>query len=129
MKRNEISVEIDCPVHKVFEFTINPVNTPRWIYSIVKEETSQWPIKIGTVYRNVDKSGNWNEYKVTKLKLNSVFELTQNDNNYFVKYSYIPVSEHKSRLTYTEWVKTGELNNPFTQETLNKLKSVIETKN
>jgi hypothetical protein len=128
MKRNELTVEIDCPVQEVFEFTINPANTPKWIIGIVKEETSQWPIRIGTVYKNVDNLGNWNEYKVTKLKVNSFFELMQKDGNYFVRYVYTPLSESKTHLKYIEWVKQGEISNPFTQEILNKLKFVIEAK-
>jgi hypothetical protein len=127
MKRNEHTVEINRSVHDVFEFTINPANTPKWISSIIKEKTSQWPIRIGTIYRNVGKIGDWTEYEVTKLKLNSIFELMQKDGNYHVKYVYKLVSDSKTRLTYIEWVKRGELNSPFTQETLNKLKLVMES--
>jgi len=49
-----------------------------------------------------------------------------NDNNYHVKYTLTPIDKNSCGLEYLEWVETGDLAEPFTQEILEKLKTVIE---
>ena len=126
MKENEISIEINCPVDQVFEFTVNPKNTPLWIDSIVSEEASEFPVQMGTEYKNVNKNGDWTQYKVTQLKHNKVFELKQKSGLYHVLYRYEALSQEKTRFTYVEWVDDGEIEAPFTLEVLKKLKKVVE---
>ena len=58
MKINRLEIIISAPIEKVFNFTTNPLNTPKWIKEIVKEETNEFPIKIGTIYRNSDNKTN-----------------------------------------------------------------------
>jgi hypothetical protein len=129
MKENRISVEIDRPIRDVFRFTTNPSNTPKWIDGIQKEETSEWPVKVSSIYRNVDAKGKWTVYVLTKLENNQMFEMLSEDKNYHVRYTYTPISETKSQLEYYEWVDKGDLKNPFTQEVLNNLKRVMEANN
>lgn len=128
MKENKITVIINKPIEEVFEFTINPKNTHLWINSIEEEVSDEYPPKINTQYKNRGKNSDWNVYKVVEFKKNKIFTLTELDENYSVKYTYNKLGENKTEMTYFEWVKKGEIQNPFTQEILNKLKSAIENK-
>ena len=130
MKENRIKVVIKKPVKTVFDFTIDPKNTPRWIEVIQEEKTSDWPVQIGTVYKSYykpkDKPGIWNEYLVTDFVTEKVFELAAKDGNYHVRYAYTPLSINETEVEYFEWVDTGELENPFSKETLSNLQAVLE---
>lgn len=126
MKENKISITINRPVSEVFAFTVNPANTPKWILGIQKEETNEYPAKIGTTYRNTDGSGKWTEYILVGIEQNNLFELASKEDGYHVRYTYTPISNSASNLEYFEWVENGELENPFTQEVLENLKTVME---
>jgi len=127
MKKNKLTIQIDKPIHEVFSFTITPMNTRKWIDSIIVEKSNEWPIKIGSQYRNKSKDGDWDEYTVTNFEEDKIFELVSKDKNYHVRYTYKPRSGSTSELEYFEWVDKGGLDNPFTKTTLEKLKSVLET--
>lgn len=126
MKENKISTIINKSVSEVFSYTVDPSNTPKWIDSIEKEETNEWPVKVGSIYRNVDASGKWNEYICTALEENKLFELTLRGGGFYVRYTYASINETTSNLEYFEWVDEGELESPFPQEALNKLKELLE---
>ena len=126
MRENELSIEINCPVKEVFDFTVNPKNTPLWIDAIVSEDASESPTQLGTEYKNTNKDGDWTQYKVTQFKPNKIFELKQKSGLYHVVYKYEPLSEGKTRFTYIEWVDDGEIEHPFTLAVLKKLKKVVE---
>ena len=128
MKENKITIIINKPIEEVFEFTINPKNTPLWIHSIAEEVSEEYPPKINTRYKNRGKDSDWNVYKVVEFRKNKIFTLTELDGNYSVKYTYNRLGENKTEMTYFEWVKKGEIQNPFTQKIIDKLKSAIENK-
>ena len=126
MKENKIAIQINKPISEVFAFTINPKNTPLWIDSVEIEETNELPVKIGTLYRNRGIEDSWNEYAVKEYEENKLFELISKDGNYHVRYTYSDLKNGKSELEYFEWVDNGEIESPFDQSVLDKLKSVIE---
>lgn len=126
MKSKKLVIEINKPVSEVFAFTINPNNTPKWIDSMVAEQTSEWPVRLGTIYRNQDREGKWSEYIVTEFKENERFIFTKDDKNYSVRYIFKPIGENATGLEYYELVEKGDIDKPFTQDVLNKLKFILE---
>ena len=125
-KVNKITVIINKPIGEVFKFTTNPNNTHLWIPSIVEEIAEEYPPKLNTKYKNRGKESKWDFYKVMEFEENKVFALSDLDENYFVRYTYRKLDDNKTEMEYFEWVKQGELSNPFTKEILLKLKSVME---
>ncbi len=128
MKENKITVVINKPIEKVFEFTTNPKNTPLWIPSIEKEIAEQYPPKVNTKYKNRGKDSDWDFYKVVEFEENKIFILSDLDENYFVRYTYRKIGDNKTEMEYFEWVKSGELKNPFADDILQNLKLVLENK-
>lgn len=120
-----LTIQINKPLKHIISFVLNPKNTPLWIDSLVKEETNEWPVKVGSIYRNQNRNGEWNEYVLSELK-DDGFTMFQKDGNYHVKYTLTPISDNSTDFEYYEWVDNGELQEPFTIEVLEKLKQVME---
>ena len=124
-KENKISVVINKPISEVFEFTINPENTPKWIEHIKDEQVNERPIKIGTIYKNTNNGKNWDTYRVVEFNKNKLFTLKKQKSSYQVSYIYESLGASKTKLTYFEQDEKG-LKDPFSVRVLEKLKSVIE---
>lgn len=119
-------MQIIKPVSEVFAYTINPKNSPNWIEPVVVEQTNEWPVKIGSIYKNQNTNGEWTEYVVTALVQDKLFELLSADGVLHVRYSYKPIADYKSEMEYFEWSEEGDIKEPFKQEYLNKLKRLVE---
>ncbi len=129
MKSNTITIIINKSPQEIFDFTLNPNNTPKWIDSIIKEEIDVTPPKLGSVYRNVNRQGVWSEYHVTEFLNGTRFTMASKDGNYHVLYTFTPKERNVTELEYYEWVDNGDLEGPFTKDILEKLKQIIETNN
>ena len=127
VNENKLTIRINRPVHEVFTFAITPPNSTRWINSIVKEETNEWPISIGTIYKLQDKNGGFSEVVVTAIRENKFVEWVSKDQVYHCRYTFNSIDKNTSELEYHEWVDEGELEEPFTLDVLEKLKSVVES--
>jgi len=133
MNRNTLVVEIKRPVNEVFEFTVSPNNTPKWIKSVLVEETSSEIIGVGTIYNQLVNIGSGKQhevaYKVVTYELNKRFELQRIGDNYKCSYIYEAI-EGGTRLTYIEEVGVGQvISDPLEMDTLNLLKKLLEIQN
>ena len=128
MRENKLAIRINKPAMEVYKFTTTPPSSTKWIPGVVGEETNEWPIKIGTIYKLKDESGKYSEVIVSALKVGKFIKWAAKDGNYHCRYNYKAIDEHYSVLEYLEWVETGDLAEPFTQKILEKLKTIIEDK-
>lgn len=128
MKDKKLTIQINKPVREVFEFTTNPKNTHLWVNSIVHEETNEWPAKVGTIYKNRNKEGDWSEYEETSFEKDKSFVFSLKGGSYHVKYTFKELPNNGCELEYYEWVDEGKLEEPFTIDILEKLKSILESK-
>ena len=127
MKDKRLKIIINQPSDVVFNFTLDPKNTPKWIDGIEQEITSEWPVKIGSTYRNQGSNGDWNEYELVDIEKDKTFTLSQKNGDYSVRYTFDSQKDNSTEFEYYEWVDTGELDDTVSQKTLEKLKEVIES--
>lgn len=126
MKDNRINIQINRSVSEVYVFTLDPKNTPSWIDDSAKEETSEWPPKEGTVYKNTGKNGSVLTFIMTEVVPNDYFSMTDEDKNYHCTFSFRDLGNNSSEFEWYEWMESGELEYPMTKEVLEKLKKVLE---
>lgn len=126
MKENKLVIQIRRTPKDIIDFCLDPKNTPKWLDSIVIEETNEWPPKVGTIYRNQNNNGVWSEYKVIALQPPMMFEFASVISTYHVRYRFRPIDANTTELEYFEWVEKGDLEEPFTLDILQKLKLVLE---
>jgi uncharacterized protein YndB with AHSA1/START domain len=122
----KFTIQIKRPISEVFAFVINPENTPKWVNNIAIEETNEWPVRVGTIYRSKSKKGDWAELTLTAFEENKLFSLTKKDGNNHVTYTFSAINPDLTELEYV-WVDNGELKESAIQELLDNLKRVMET--
>ncbi len=122
----KITVQINRPIAEVFAFAVDPQNTPKWIESIVVEETSEWPVTVGSIYRSQNKVGEWSEFAMTAFEKDRLFVLTKKDDTFQVRYTFIPINPDQTELVY-ELVDYGELEESYIQKLLDSLKRILES--
>src|SRR3990167_8150726 len=128
MKDIRLTIQINRPAADVFAFTINPKNTPRYVDSIVTEETNEWPVKVGTIYRNKRENSEWSEYEVIELKENELFVLRKKD-SFLVSYTFKSIDDNTTEFEFYVRTEVGELDEPSIKAIKNiveKLKIVLE---
>lgn len=126
MKSNKLTIQINRSAQDIFEYTLNPSNTPKWVDSILEEKTNESPPKLGTIYKNRGEDGVWRELELTKFEPGKMFVLTSHDSGYNVRYTLTPAGDNTAELEYYEWMNKGELEELFTPEPLKKLKTILE---
>ncbi len=96
MKENKLTIFINKPVEKVFEYSLESNNVPKWITSIKEEIPEERPVKLGTKLRNVGvNSTEWNKYEMIEFE-------------------------------YFEWAEKGDLDGLMEISALEILKELIE---
>lgn len=125
MKDLTLTIKINRAAQDVFAFVIDPKNTHTWIDGITIEETNEWPVKLGAIYRNRGTDGQWREFTLTEFKPDRVFALSTTE-GFHVRYTCKPLDASTSELEFYEWIDDGELDKVLTDETLEKLKKIIE---
>ena len=134
MNSNTVEININCPVEKVFDFTTNPENTPKWIKSVVKEWIVEDEISVGTIFKQIvrDEEGQYEtQYIVTAYEKNKLFQLQQVGSDYECAYSYLSTNNGKgTRLIYHEHVGLGNtLEDPLGLEPFEILNKQLEDPN
>lgn len=125
MKEQKFSITIKKPIKDIFAFTIDPKNTPKWINTIISEQTNEWPPKLGTIYKNQNIAGDWRQLKITTFEQDKMFILSDN-NGMHIRYSFTSLDANRTELEYTLWIDKGELKILMTINLLKKLKKIIE---
>jgi uncharacterized protein YndB with AHSA1/START domain len=124
------SITIDHPAQEVFDFTIDPANTPKWVDGVVKEVTSEVPTQLGTIYKNQGRDGSWATFEITAFEPGSMFEMTKTGDSTHVRYTFKSSGNTQCKLVYYVWVDKGEVSERFSEDNIQKvlqnLKNVIE---
>lgn len=127
MHTNTLTVEVNVPIEELFKYITEPWNAHMWMDNVVAQDCDHWPPEVGvSKYRNKGEDGVWTSYVLTAYEPNTLFELTREDGILAVRYTYVALGENRTELTYHEWVNEGDIENPFPQAALDKLKKVLE---
>ena len=142
MARIEESVEIQCPVDKVFAYTTEAKSWPKWQSIIVEaEQTSQGPWSVGTTFKGTTRlmglSMKWTA-EATEYEPNKKWTKNINSGSITIDehVNYEPI-EGRIKFTIVYDMKVGGIFRLFspmvvnsmrkeTKKSLNNLKSILE---
>lgn len=121
-KTQEIRIIINQPKERVFEYVLEPKNTPNWCKSIESESIDTEQIGMGTIYTN-----NFGKLKVTDYERNVYFELSELGTEYQCSYSFHKIDDGSMELVYFEGMLEGsDLDEPMEKESFERLKEILE---
>lgn len=126
MKENKINIGVNKPVSEVFNFCITPPNSARWIPGVTDETTTEWPITVGTTYNLRNTRDELSAMTVVDFKQDEFIEWVSEDGRYHCRYTFRSSTPKSTELLYHEWAEGNDIEDPFTEEILNKLKTEIE---
>lgn len=122
MKVNELRITIKAPPEIVFEYTLEPKNTPLWVEEAIEMKTDTNQINLGTKYSN--------EFiirEVIDYDHNKFIELADVDGVYSCSYSFRKIDEGNTELVFFESNSDGsELEYPIEADCFKKLKEILE---
>lgn len=127
MIENTLKIIINRPAKEIFDFVLNPDNTPKWIDSIKHEEVNPRPAQLGAIFSNVNALDEISHYEVIEIKPSETFTLREQGGHYNVRYTLIPLGGNQTQFIYHEWVDEGALKDPFIQSCMEKLKEILES--
>lgn len=130
MSEIRTSITINRPAHDIFEFTLDPDNTPKWVPSVVREIANERPARLGTVYRNQDAQGDWTEFEIAAIEPDSRFVMSKQGDDIHVIYDLRPLGDDRCELVYSVRSENDQLGERFTPQVLHdiikNLKVVME---
>jgi len=122
MKTQEIRLVIEAPTDEVFEYVVEPMNTPKWIDDVSKETINTKQIGLGTLYSNEHRT-----LEVTDYERDVFFEMTNKKTGYQCSYSFRKMDETKTELIYFEAMNKGSaLPGPMNEKSFKKLQELLE---
>jgi len=122
MQTNEIRIAINVPVQEVFEYTLDPKNTPQWVPDCIEMHTDTEQIGVGTKYINEHVAR-----EVTDYAQNQFLELSDVDGVYVCSYSFRKIDEGSTELIFFELNEDGsKLEPPMEERFFQNLKKVLE---
>lgn len=125
MKANEVRIVINRPQKEVFEFTLEPKNTPLWVHDAIEMQTDTMQINIGTKYSN-----EFITREVTDYDRDKFLELHDVEGTYSCSYSFRKIDEDTTELVFFEsHDNASELEFPIEEKYFQKLKEVLEKRN
>lgn len=125
MREKKLVIQIRRSAKDIISFLLDPKNSSQWIPSIVTEETNEWPVKIGTIFTEHNVGGGRSAYRIGALR-NDMIEFVSTTLPYHARYTLRTINPDVTELEYFEWMEEGEIQEPFTLDILQKLKSVLE---
>ena len=121
--RQTYSIKIAAPIKRVFDVITNPEFTPKWVVNVV-HETRDYPLKVGTVFKDRLRNGDRVEMTVDMLKSPALLRLT--DGEFHEKYRLHAVDKKSTLIHITEWEGEKTLVYGGLREKLIALKKFIE---
>jgi uncharacterized protein YndB with AHSA1/START domain len=121
MKELSTSIKIKASAEDIFKFITDPANTPKWVKVVVREEVSDWPAKVGAIYRNQDTDGNWLELEVLEFSPPTRLVMLNLSSKDTLIYDFSELESGSTELTYKVKFNKDSASKRFSVESINKI--------